>query len=56
MITRMSDTPEQSVAPGIAAAMRNVRNAGQLSHRHRHRWNLPSDRERTDEPAPTDDR
>ena len=38
-------TEEQTVAPGIAAAMRNVRNADQLSQRHRHRWNLPSDRE-----------
>lgn len=46
MITRMSETPdERPVAPGIAQAMRNARNADQLSDRHRHRWSLPSDRE-----------
>lgn len=43
MITAMSDPHEQPVAPGIAQAMRNVRHATELSHRHRHRWSLPSD-------------
>ena len=55
MITRMSETnDEQAIAPGIAAAMRNVRNAPELSQRHRHRWNLPSDREANSE-ADTDE-
>ncbi len=53
MITRMSDTPDDNqrrLAPGIARAMRDVRNAPELSRRNRHRWSLPSDREATPEP------
>lgn len=53
MITRMSETHDEQrrLAPGIAAAMRNVRNASTLSqHPRRHRWTLPSD-EPADEPS-----
>lgn len=61
MLTRMSephtDNEQRPVAPGIAAAMRNVRNAAMLSqHPRRHRWNLPSDREARSEPAGDDER
>lgn len=49
MITRMSETIDEEhqrpVAPGIARAMRDVRNAGALTaSAHRRRWSLPSDR------------
>lgn len=48
MITRMSETTDDQqrrLAPGIAAAMRNVRHPEALTPpERRRRWNLPSDR------------
>lgn len=57
MITGMSEaTPEQPVAPGIAAAMHNARNATDLTHRHRHRWSLPSERDEQTPESTSDER
>lgn len=53
MITRMSehsDEQQRPVAPGIARAMHDVRNAGALTPpAQRRRWSLPSE-EPTSEP------
>ncbi len=54
MITRMSETntddQQRPVAPGIAAAMHNVRNADALTPpAQRRRWSLPSDRAQSSE-------
>lgn len=61
MITYMSDNnttdDECLVAPGIAKAMRDARNAGELSQRPRkHRWSLPSDRAERSETEAADER
>lgn len=55
MIMRMSEAPtpedeRRRLAPGIAAAMHNVRHADALTPpSRRRRWSLPSDREQSSE-------